>query len=55
MPAPLSRHTVDDRSLAPVGPNEVAIRVTVTAINPVRTLTLTADSSISFTTDTDFL
>lgn len=44
MPAPLSRHTVDDRSLAPVGPNEVAIHVTATAINPVRNLTLKTDS-----------
>ncbi|KAJ4385681.1 hypothetical protein N0V93_010110 [Gnomoniopsis smithogilvyi] len=35
MPSPLSRHTVSDRSLSPLGPGEVAIKVTATAINPV--------------------
>lgn len=35
MTAPLSRHTVTDRSLAPLEAGEVAIKVTATAINPV--------------------
>lgn len=35
LPSPLSRHTVSERSLAPLEPGEVAIKVTATAINPV--------------------
>lgn len=35
LPAPLSRHTVSERSLATLGPSEVAIKVTATAINPI--------------------
>lgn len=35
MLSPLSRHTVSHRSLAPLGPKEVAIRVTASGINPV--------------------
>ncbi|POS70797.1 TOXD [Diaporthe helianthi] len=35
LPTPKGKHVVDERSLGPLGPGEVAIRVTATAINPV--------------------
>lgn len=35
LPSPKGKHVVTDRSLSAVGPGEVAIRVTATAINPV--------------------
>lgn len=35
LPTAKGKHTVDSRSLSPLGPGEVAIKVTATAINPV--------------------
>lgn len=35
LPSPKSRHIISDRSLSALGPGEVAIKITATAINPV--------------------
>jgi NADPH:quinone reductase-like Zn-dependent oxidoreductase len=35
LPSPKGKHTVSERSLSPLGPGEVAIKITATAINPV--------------------